>query len=188
VSHGSGEFERRLELVTSERCPPQAALDAESAALRGAWLALGELIEGTQGEPPRAAPASPLRPARRGKRRLPVVAAALAGSLLIAVSIAWCLWPAGVRGRSPLIPAPSTPLAVRQSEPSPAAPTSQVQPSRAPLRETDLAWEDPLDREIGVAARATVQVARNELALASGTQPRGHTPQDLSTGVQPVSF
>jgi hypothetical protein len=125
VSDGLDEFQRRLELITSGRCPADAPLDAESAALREAWLALGDLLEASQGSggqrPTRVSP----RPRGRRRKGLWVaVAAALAGSLLMAVSIGQHLRPAG----PPAASSPASPLSGelsrQDSKPSPAPPNA----------------------------------------------------------------
>jgi hypothetical protein len=109
-----------LELITSERCPPDAPLDVESAALRETWLALGDLLEASQGGGQRPTPVSPPLRGRRRKRLWLAVAAALAGSLLMAVSIGRYLRPAGPPALSPGTSTMSGGLARQDSKPSPA--------------------------------------------------------------------
>jgi hypothetical protein len=189
VSDGLGDLQRRLESITSEHCPPDAPLDAESAALRGAWLAFGKLLEASQGEQRQQAPPSPLAVARQSrKKRLLAAAAALAGSLLIAVGIGWYLRLAGPPAASPLASPSSGGLAVNESKRSPAPPSGPTRPLAGPSREANLKWEDPLDREIGVAGRATVQAGQDELASAAGAGLLRYELEELGKGVRPGSF
>jgi len=188
VSDGLGDLQRRLESITSGHCPRDAPLDAESAALRGAWLALGKLLEASQGEQRRPVPPAPLPAVRRRKKQLLAVVAALAGSLLIAVGIGWHLRRAG----PPAASSPASPvsggLAVNESKPSPASPNNDARPLPAPSRKADLKWEDPLDWEIGVAGRATVQAGQDEVASAAGAGLLRYELEELSQGVRPGSF
>ena len=91
---------RSLEEATAAGDRPADRLDAETASLREAWLAFGEMLEAAQ--PPRLRYFSPLplgegpgvraalRVRRRRWRRL-LAAGLLAASLLIAVATIWML-------------------------------------------------------------------------------------------------
>ena len=145
MSDELNELERRLAAATAPECPAHLLSDAETAALREGWLALGELLEAAQ-----PMLDQPVRLRQPPNRRVPVGwrlagAAALAASVLLGMTLAWQLT-RGSRGGG--TSSPSEGLAVAAEEPN--APSEQ--PRTIPT-EDELAWDDPLDEQIALAGQ-----------------------------------
>jgi len=149
VSDGLGELHDRLTAATAPECPAHLLSDAETAALRQGWLALGELLEAARptGDVSIGLPELPGR--RVPARWRLVAAAAVAASVLLGTTLAW-QWVAGSRrgGMSPL--SEGRAVAVGESD------AASEQPWPLPT-EDELAWNDPLDDQI---ARAAQQILR----------------------------
>lgn len=147
------ELERRLEEATASRDSAADNLDADTAALRAGWRALGELLETTQPEAEVSMPPMPLPPDARRTRWAPVAAAALAASLLVALTATWY-----VRGTTP---APK--IAANAPKPS----TEPIGQKPAVSDDLEIAWDDSLDEEFAQAGQAIIQSQQDWLASAS---------------------
>lgn len=154
------ELERRLEEATASPNAAADGLDADTAALRAGWLALGELLETTQPAADVQLPPMPLPPAPRRTRWAPVALAALAASLLVALTATWC-----ARGTKPVAPLPT---------PSPEIAGNAAKPSAAPIQQkpvepddVEIAWDDSLDEEFAQASQAITQARQDWLATAT---------------------
>ncbi len=157
-------LERQLEQATARAAPPDASLDPETASLREAWLALGQLLEAAQAESgPPAQPWSPPR-GRTWIRWTAAVAVAVAASLLIGVGI-WALRAPGPSSG----PQPSPDDIAGTAAPVPEAPTPEPSPSALPAGE--LAWNDALDNEIVLAGQALLSVQEDPRLLAGSSDP-----------------
>jgi hypothetical protein len=182
-----GELRRSLEHITacggsSDR---EQGPDAESAALRTAWLAFGQLLEsaetdtGSAARPLRLAEGWPNVPARRrGHRRLFISVAAMAASVLLAVTAVWH-WQTT---RSVAVRTAASPLSntaslntalpnkvakdIKRSVP-PA--TSRRTTTPAVSLQAKWQWDDAVDREIEVVGRAAVRAQQGQEQLASLT-------------------
>jgi hypothetical protein len=154
-------LQRRLEKATARPSPAEDAVDAETAALRAGWLALGELLEAAPPQAdPLSRPAGPPVPRRR--RWLPAAMAVLAASILIAVIVPWSL-----RGtKSAVAPAPPQLAQVAGSHPRPSSAAASAEratpPQTAqhapPAARPSEPWDDSLDQEIAAAAEAIASV------------------------------
>jgi hypothetical protein len=153
VSDELSELKRRLEAATAPDCPPHLLGDAETAAWREGWLALGELLEA--GQPTRHAPVPlwqpPRRPARAVWRR--AAAAAVAATLLLSVTL---LWQAHRGNRRSGMPSPPQPLAAGL-EPS-TAPSAEPHTTST---EDELVWDDPLDEQIALAGQQILRLQQD---------------------------
>ena len=147
------EFELQLERATAAGQSSDVPLDPETASLREGWLALGQLLEAAQGadDPPLE-----LRPLRRQERTAwrVAAAAALAASLVGAVTLAWN-W-VNTRHVGDQTPA-STHWASRDSIEAKSA----AQPSEPLSPGAELAWNDPLDDEIALAGQEMILVEQD---------------------------
>ncbi len=175
MSDDPRELERQLEQATARSGPSGAPLDPETASLREAWLALGQLLETAHPATdlpvqPRAAPR-----ARRRPRWLVPAAVALAASLLIGVTVVWT-----VRGLGPSSDASSGGMALEGA--SPSASIAQ-RPSRA-LPEAKLAWHDTLDNEIVLAGQAVVSAQEDWPILADASNSVQYGLQQVEKDVQ----
>jgi hypothetical protein len=153
------EIERlceQLERATAAGCEPDAATDAEAAALRETWLALGRMLDA-------AAPADDAMPEMQlPRRRTPscwwwAAPIAAAVCLLVAAAVAWL----------PTATTPSqTPVEVAARtgpEPSPAAQSLR--------HENGLAWDDSLDEEIAQAGQKILSIAQEPYRLRASESP-----------------
>lgn len=159
------DLQNRLEQATSRDCPNEGSLDADVAALRAGWLALGELLETAQAQAESRLPRLPPPPAQqRRSRRLPVALAALAASLLVGAAVAWSL-----RTAAPVsspVPGPSE-IAVKETKPAALAskPTPTVTPNRKTIVSRKIEpWSDTLDQEIEMAGRAIRHAGQDQFA------------------------
>ncbi|MGD0898851.1 MAG: hypothetical protein ABR915_13520 [Thermoguttaceae bacterium] len=187
------ELQRRLEQATARGEADQDTLHAETAALREAWLALGQLLEAAgpeeeegdsphlperRGGGPRIAgvaqmgtvpffPASP--PARRWARRLVRLVVTIAATVLIAVAsvIGWSVAKRGPgQGHTP-----DASLAEHRPPAVPSVPGTK-QPVGG-VSQIDLAWSDPIDNAIARAGQAV-----------AGVEADWRTRDDASTAIQ----
>lgn len=211
MSNEPKDLERRLEQATAPADAPDVPLDAETASLREAWLAFGQVLEAAQ-----PAPDEPL------PLRIPVVrrdsrghwwlagSLALAASLLVMATAAWSLFfSGGLPGRT------SSPAGVAQSEPShveqlegiavesgmPAAPSrpSTLPPAPTPdarviaendaavdLATDELAWDDPIDEEIVLTGQVMVSIQQDwydvDQAYGSVYQGLQQVEEDIESG------
>ena len=154
----SDEFDNlrhQLERATAPEGRAEGPLDAETASLREGWLALGELLKAA--EPPAEVPLElrePRGPRRRGARTAAAIAA-LAASLAIAASLAARWFPGDrvVRGPAFSEEAISEKMETAQPRVEPAPETASL--------EDRLAWDDPLDQRIALAAQRIVGVQQD---------------------------
>jgi hypothetical protein len=163
------QLARQLEQATAGPDAPKAALDPQTASLREAWLAFGQLLEAATSTPGALPEAMPWTPPRGHRRWLLPAALAMAASLLVALTVAW-----GVSGHGPLAGPGGAPKEVASNggkhigptpAPEPISPT--VSPAAAPA--VELAWDDTLDSEIVSAGRAVVSVGHDWLGRAAGS-------------------
>jgi len=147
VSEDLERMQRSLERATSAKEAPQADMDPQTASLRKAWLAFGQLLEAAQ-------PATDLPldrwqttppPARKRRWILPA-AAVLAASLLIGVVTTWMLRAAN----QPQNPCPAPEQMVSTSN-HVATPTSE-QPAAVPTVNGSQ-WDDSLDEQLAQAGQ-----------------------------------
>jgi len=159
-------LERQLESATSREIPPNASLDQETASLREAWLAFGQLLEAAQPGSDQAMGLLRDPPARRRRRWLLATVVGLAASLLVAAMITW----SGRRtGPAVVLTGPPVDVAVKRAEQS--APAEK--PSSPAGSGSALAWDDALDKEIIVAGQAVVSADQDWTHLAgAGTTLR----------------
>ena len=134
-------LQRQMEEATAADCGPDCPHDTETASLRQGWLAFGELLEAAQpmaDEPLQLRP-MPRRTAR--SRRLAAGIAAVAASVVVAVTLAWSLL-------GPKQPAdPSTPAG------------GAVASGAAQTDELD--WDDSLDQQIVQAGQQMVRIQQD---------------------------
>ena len=147
------ELERRLTAATAPECPAYLLSDAETAAMREGWLALGELLEAAQpmlDEPVRL----PEPPNRRLSARWKLAAtAALAATVLLGVMLGRRFVEGNRQGGIA-----STPEGVAVGVERPNAPSEQ--PRTMPTEES-LVWDDPLDEEIALAGQQIVRLQQD---------------------------
>ena len=157
-------MQRSLERATAAKDAPQADLDPQTASLREAWLAFGQLLEAAQPatELPLGRWMTTPPPARRRRWLLPV-AAVLAASLLIGVVTTWMLRAAN----QPQSPGPAPEEIVSTSN-HVAAPTRE-QPAAVPAGNGSQ-WDDSLDEQL---AQAGQQVAYAQQDQFSGADAFG---------------
>jgi hypothetical protein len=195
------ELQARLEKATARPGDGQDDLDAETAALREGWLALGQVLDSAEaglepsfekrcrektetGSLPRA-DSSTLPPdgsepvsvsARLSRVRLLPLLIAAAAVVLVAVTIAWQL--RDTRYSESGVPAPGE-IAKTTRKPSvpksqePGVPAPKDKPAAVPSSEVEIAWDDPLDSEIASVGQAVMRVEQDWNTLA-----------DASTAVQ----
>jgi hypothetical protein len=151
------QLQRQLERATAAGCEPDPSADAETAALRETWLALGQLLDA-------AAPVGDAMPEMRCPRRLAAsrwswaALAAVAVWLLIAAGVAWLpAW--SVPGQAPVE------VAARPS-PLPSAAASAQTPAEAGLE-----WDDSLDEEIALAGQKILSIAQEPYRLRAIDSP-----------------
>ena len=159
------ELERRLERATAPECPSDPPQDAETAALRDGWLALGQLLEAAQpsGEPFQLR-SMPERTRRVG--RWPVVAAAVAASLLLGVALAWKLVGGGAVDDVSRLDG-----AVAAHVPPGTGANVAPKPTLSEPVVDDLPWDDPLDQQIASVAEEVVRVQQEWYRLEQGFAP-----------------
>lgn len=155
-----------LERATAAECSSDAFEDAETALLREGWLALGQLLEAAH-----PAPAGPLELPQAAECKPNVHwrlagAAAVAAALGVGVALAWKLHGDGVAGGA-LRPNELVVVDVEPVEPSVAGPR-QVPPLSSASK---LAWDDPLDDEIALAAQEVVRIEQDWSSLGDPFGP-----------------
>jgi hypothetical protein len=202
VSDDFPDFERRHELITAAPGSPQLGrlgpadegLDDESAELRATWLAFGKLLDTARADLAAARGSrssewigkSPT-PVRHRPRfiQVAVAVAALAATLLVAITAAWHIH-GGLRTAVPqlspevAVKSPDAPHSAavnsggRVGVTSPLSTAGTVLPA-APMagvlaaadrRSAAEEWNDPLDQQLDRAGRAVVQVQDDTLASA----------------------
>ena len=145
MSDELSELQRRLTAATARECPEHLLSDAETAALREGWLALGGLLEVAQptlDEPVRLRQPPERRPHVRWRL---AGAAAVAASVLLGITLAW-QWAKGNRGVGTSSPPEGLAAGVEESD----GPWERLRPMPT---EAELAWDDPLDDQIASAAQ-----------------------------------
>jgi hypothetical protein len=143
--------QRLVEAVTSASDAPLEPLDTESASLREAWLAFGELLAASEISPLLSGEGPGVRavcPRRQPRRWLLPAIGALAASLLIAASTAWMLH--NSIPQQALAPAPSQ---TAKAIPIPAA-TSGPQ------------WDDSLDEQVAQLGKQVTSARENQHSTA----------------------
>jgi len=158
--------DEQLQLATSRSLPPCAVLNAETAAARESFVALGTAVEAFASELDEAAlvarlSKSCMEPADRGRIALnrvsnqrdwwPIIlSSALALAALIAIARIATVSPDGV-----------TDIAANQI----ADPPAQPQPHLANAGRVFAGWSDPLDDEIALAAATIGQLGGRSRGL-----------------------
>lgn len=186
MNDDSHELERRLEQATAPPGVDEAPLDPEIARLRAGWLALGELLEAAQPQSsprPLAAERPWARAAIIATRPSPhtnwllVVVAALAASLLIAISVTRHILSA-------------TPKTTPSALPSQFA-RDGVKPGHSPqddgttaVSDAELAWNSSLDQEIEQAGQAIMQLRQNQLASAAVSDQLQYQLENLRQDIE----
>ena len=171
MSDELSELYRRLTAATAPDCPAHLLADAETAALREGWLALGELLEAAQ--PTLDGPVAIIEPPQR---RMPVrwslvAAAAVAASVLLGMMLVWQLGEGNRRGGTS---SPSGELArgVEESD----APSEPLRPMPT---EDELAWDDPLDDQIASAGQQIVHLQQDWDSLDDVFGPVYHGLEEM---------
>jgi hypothetical protein len=200
------ELQARLERATSRGNVGSDALDAETAALREGWLALGQVLESAETGlassfekrcrekagtgslpavvsptlPPTGSEPVPISLRRRRAGLLPLLIAA-AVIVLVAATIAWQsqFWPSpDGAGATP------GPMAKTAERPTPkpqeaVVPAPPEKPAAIPSA-VEIAWDDSLDSEIASVGRAVVRVDQEWHALADASSAVQYQLQQLS--------
>ncbi|MHB1036597.1 MAG: hypothetical protein ACYC35_17815 [Pirellulales bacterium] len=174
MNENLNELHERLTRATALAGSPDASLDEQTASLREAWLAFGQLLETAQSAADRPVRLAVTAPRRR--RRIERAVLALAACLLIAASALWVVQ--AVR-RSLDSGLPDAIVAENQSERT--VPGTKVQGASP---EADLAWEDPLDSEIIQAGQAVLSVREDVLGLADASHSVEYGLQQVDKEIQ----
>ena len=166
------ELARMLEAATAAEQPRGAPLDERASRFREAWLALGEVLE-TSDAKRDDAPLIELLQRRVARRRTIARAAlALAASLLIAVTAVWYF-------------AASKPAVQIAERPPVDEALGNVTDDFEPLDE--LAWDDALDEEIAMVARAMYEMdnplGRTDRAVLNLWRQVDQLERELAEGV-----
>ena len=144
-------------------------MDADSKSLREAWLAFGQLLEAAQ--PPDGASlcdgvplcdSVPLLRRSGAAKKYGLVAAALAASLLVGLTVYW-LW-GGQSAPQCICPADNNVAVVKGAKVNRL--TAGPSPVASPAN--DLRWDDTLDQQIADAGQ-NVALAQSDLAHAFDT-------------------
>jgi hypothetical protein len=170
----NADLKRRLEQATSPRHCDDVRLDAQTAAWREDWLALGQLLDSSF--PPAEAMMPPMpSPWRSSGRRLWLLGgamAAIAAAVLVFLGVTRLGrdvdWIADAPAPASGVDGPSAP----GQAPSEARQSSSRLAARSELSKTELAWDDPLDDEL-TTLRQAVAAVRIEW----------HSPSDRTVGV-----
>jgi hypothetical protein len=171
VSDEVNELRRRLTAATAADCPAHLLSDAETAALREGWLALGELLEAAQ-----PTLDEPVRLRQPPPRRVPAGwrlagAAAVAASVLLGTMLVWQGVDSNRRGGTP---SPSGGLARGVEEPD--APSEPLRPMPT---EDELAWDDPLDDQIASAGQQILRLQQDWDYLDDAFGPVYHGLEEM---------
>jgi len=169
VSEDPNKLRSQLEHATAADGSPES-LDAETASLREAWLALGELIEAAEREWK-----EPLEwrlpPSRWKERRWKVAGvAALAASLLIGLTVAWSLVRNGDSNGTTATPGETAPPR-EETLPAPGLNGPKlVVDEPTPVDEFD--WDnDPLDEQLAWFGQEIVSVQQDWDSLNNAFEP-----------------
>ena len=176
MSDELSELDRRLTAATAPECPAHLLSDAETAALREGWLALGELLEAAQ-----PMLDQPVRLRQPPNRRVPVGwrlagAAALAASVLLGMTLAWQLT-RGIRGGSTSSPSEGLAVGVRESKVPPE------QPRTVPT-DDELVWDDPLDEQIASAGQQILRLQQDWDYLDDAFGPVYHGLEEMEDDLE----
>jgi hypothetical protein len=154
-------MQRSLEEATAARDAPADgdvladALDPETASLREAWLAFGQMLETASSQ---AAPTidhwGTLPPARRWQWRLPA-AALLAASVLVAIAAAWMLHNTLWQGTAAV--APEKTVAANHE----IAPSKQARAQTPPATD-EPQWDDSLDEQFAQVGWQMLCIRQNQ--------------------------
>jgi hypothetical protein len=178
VSEDLERLQRSLERATAAKDAPQAGLDPQTASLREAWLAFGQLLEAAQ-------PATELPldrwmttppPARKRRWVLPA-AAVLAASLLTGVVTTWMLRATN----QPQGPGPAPEHTVSTSN-HVAAPTPE-QSIVAPTVNGSQ-WDDSLDEQLAQAGRQVAYAQQDQFPGADAFGLVQYRIEQISVEVQ----
>ena len=174
------KLERQLEQATSRSAPSGQPLDPETAPLREAWLAFGQLLEAAHPAADQAVVQPGSRSARRRRLWLVPAAVGLAASLLVAVTIAWMLHGGGDSSDSSSASLPAG-IAANQAGP-PSAAKAQQRPTAAFAAE--LAWDDTLDKQIVLAGEAVLNAEEDWSVLADAANSVHYGIRQMEKDVQ----
>lgn len=166
------ELEKMLEAATAAELSQDEPLDKETARLREAWLALGEVLETSDAKRDNA-PLIELLHRRVARRRtIRRAALALAASLLVAVTAVWYF-------------AAREPAAQIAERPPVDDSLGDVTGDVEPLDE--LAWDDALDEEIAMVAWAMYEMdnplGRTDRAVLNLWRQVDQLERELAEGV-----
>ncbi|MGQ9576392.1 MAG: hypothetical protein ACUVUC_13845 [Thermoguttaceae bacterium] len=153
-------LQRQLEQATG-RGEPEPGLDPQTASLREAWRAFGQLLEAAHPVPEQPLVMRPRPAAGRGLGWLVAAAVAVAASLLIGVTIAW-RW---ARQGPPADRARPSEMVAQQPQ-APESPIAEEPPS---MPEPELAWDDPLDNQIVFTRQALLSLQEDWPVLADAS-------------------
>ncbi len=175
MSDELNELHRRLTAATAPECPEHLLSDAETAALREGWLALGGLLEVAQ--PTLDDPVRLRQPSERRLRvRWRLAAVATAALVLLGITLAW-RWAEGNRrsGTS----SSSGGLAIGEEESEAASGRSFPMPT-----EDELLWDDPLDDQIASAAEQIAHFQQDWDYLDDVFGPVHHGLEEMEEDLQ----
>ena len=167
MSDEQDKLQRQLEQATAGENRPDTPLDAETASMREAWLALGQLLEAAQpavDEPLRLRPMP--RRAVHTRWRLAGMAA-LAAGLVVAVTLAWKF----VGTNRPVGPVPSGGELAAASNGKPALVAAQSEQSENKPADDGLDWNGSLDEQLALAGQEIVRVEQDWYQLDDAVGP-----------------
>jgi hypothetical protein len=179
---------RLLEQATAAHNEPAERLDPETASLREAWLAFGEMLEARQpadsvspllpGEGPGVRAAS-LRRRRRWQRLL--AAGVLAASLLVAMATIWMLSNTNDRDKPAITP---TQMAGTKD---PVAPSQKAQPKTVAAADTPQ-WDDSFDEKLEQVRWQMLCVQENQTFRTDAFGQAQYRLEQLSETIQADSL
>jgi hypothetical protein len=146
-------WQRRVERITSRPAAADETWEPQTAELREGWSALSQLLEAADTDFDEQTMLVQVQARRHPKGRRWIGVAALAASLLLAVS-ALPIW-------SPSVQPPSRPLAPELAN-SPSQPTSSAALSVAPSSNSEFPWDDAWDEKLA-------QIDQSFVSLRSGS-------------------
>jgi hypothetical protein len=192
MSNEWNDLERQLEQATARPDSSGGPLDPQTASLREAWLAFGQLLDAAQpasgkgtvpfssdenrDSPPRIQPVP--WPARHRRAWLVPAAVGVAASLLVAVTIAWM-----TRGGGDSQSNPNRGTATLAGAPGPTQPGATV-PQPGVASQTELAWDDTLDKQIVLTGEAVLGAQEDWSVLADAANSVRYGIHQIQKDVQ----